>query len=126
MNKKRIFDDLVSKKEFLLFAVFYIVSSIIFYTASWISWGGFKPGHPSYFTFEEYAASGGAQFLISFLVTIPIWYITSVILKDYSLKQRLLPHIIFLPIYIKKFICLFHEGSFLCLHVEKYNQYVII
>lgn len=96
---------IVSKKDVVLFVVFYYVSSIIYYTASWISWGGFKAGHPSYFHFEEFSASGGAQFLISFLVTIPIWYITTIVLGKYTLKTRLLSHIVFLPLYIT--ICYF-------------------
>lgn len=90
----------VSKKDGVLFLSFYFFSAIIYYTASWISWGGFKPGHPSYFNFEEFSASGGAQFLISFFITIPIWYITSVVLRKYKLRIQLLSHLLFLPIYI--------------------------
>ncbi|WP_046756315.1 sensor histidine kinase [Kordia jejudonensis] len=89
-----------SKRDILLFLGFYVVSTLIYYTASWISWGGFKKGHPSYFDIEEFFASGGAQFLISLLVTIPIWYITSVVLRKYKLKIQLLSHFLFLPIYI--------------------------
>jgi len=90
----------VSKKDFALFLVFYYITTIIYYTASWISWGAFKGGHPGYFHVEEFFASGGAQFIISFLITIPIWYIISVKMKEKSLKTRLLSHIIFLPIYV--------------------------
>ncbi|MFC4634416.1 sensor histidine kinase [Dokdonia ponticola] len=97
--------QLLTKKDILFFLGFYYLSTVIYYTASWISWGGFKPGHPSYFHFEEFSASGGVQFLISFLVTLPIWYITSVLLRNYSLKTRLLSHILFLPIYIT--VCYF-------------------
>ncbi|MFD2562558.1 sensor histidine kinase [Aquimarina rubra] len=95
----------VSKSDLFLFLGFYFFSTIIYYTASWISWGGFKPGHPPYFHLEEFFASGGAQFFISFLVTIPIWYITSITLRKYNLRIQLLSHLVFLPLYIA--ICYF-------------------
>ncbi|WP_299212829.1 histidine kinase [uncultured Dokdonia sp.] len=105
MTLVRKLATIVSKKDIILFVTFYYVSTLIYYTASWISWGGFKPGHPPYFHFEEFSASGGAQFLISFIVTIPIWYITTIVLGKYTLKTRLLSHILFLPLYIA--ICYF-------------------
>ena len=90
----------VSLRDIKLFIFFYVISTLIFYTASWISWGGFKPGHVSYFDVTEFFASAGAQFIISFLVTIPIWFATSILLENYSLRVRLASHIIFLPLYI--------------------------
>jgi len=90
----------ISKRDIVLFIIFYYFSTLIYYTASWISWGAFNGGHPTYFDIEEFFASGGAQFIISFLITIPIWYIISIVMKQKSLKLRLLSHIIFLPIYV--------------------------
>ncbi|MEZ4859335.1 MAG: histidine kinase [Flavobacteriaceae bacterium] len=99
----------IAKKEALLFLGFYMVSVLIYYTASWISWGGFNSGHPPYFDLEEFFAAAGAQFIISFLVTIPIWFITAILLKKYPLKIRLLSHLLFLPLYIS--ICYFSLAS---------------
>ncbi|MFD1062083.1 sensor histidine kinase [Winogradskyella litorisediminis] len=90
----------ICKKDIILFISFYYVSTLIYYTASWFSWGGLKGGHPSFFNIEEFFASGGIQFIISFLITIPIWYITSLVLKNQKLKTRLLSHVFFLPIYV--------------------------
>lgn len=87
-------------KDSIRFIVFYFVTTLIYYTASWISWGAFNGGHPDYFDVEEFFASGGAQFVISFIITIPIWYFTSVWMKHKTLKIRLLSHLIFLPIYV--------------------------
>lgn len=89
-----------NKEEVVLFVTFYTISTIIYYTASWISWGGLNPGHPKYLDVEEFFASGGAQFIISFIITIPIWYVTSIKMKKQSLKTRLLSHLLFLPIYV--------------------------
>lgn len=97
--------QIVSKKDVALFLAFYFISSVVYYTASWISWGGFKPGHPSYFTFEEFSASGGAQFLISLLITVPIWYLNFVVMRKLKLRTRFLSHIIFLPVYV--LVCYF-------------------
>jgi len=90
----------ISKKDIILFISFYYVSTLIYYTASWISWGAFKDGHPDYLDVTEFFASGGVQFIVSFFVTIPIWYITSVVLRRYTLRMRLLSHLFFLPIYV--------------------------
>lgn len=90
----------VSRKDIVLFLSFYFFSTVIYYTATWISWGAFKSGHPPYFHVEEFFASGGSQFLISFLITIPIWFVTSIVMRKFSLKLRLLSHIVFLSLYI--------------------------
>lgn len=90
----------LTKRDVKYFVLFYIASTFIYYTSSWISWGGLNPGHPRYFDVEEFFASGGAQFIISFLITIPIWYMTSVVMKNKPLKIRLLSHLLFLSIYV--------------------------
>src|SRR6056297_1665835 len=101
MNEKFLIKSWnLTKKDAKYFALFYVIATLIYYTASWISWGGLKKGHPNYFDVEEFFASGGAQFIISFLITIPIWYVISVLMKDKSIKLKLLSHIIFLPIYV--------------------------
>lgn len=97
----------VEKREVFLFLSFYVVSAFIYYTATWITWGGFEPGHPSYFNFEEFFASSGTDFIISFFITIPIWYLTVVLLKKYSLPFRLATHIFFLPLYL--FLCYYGQ-----------------
>jgi len=90
----------LTKKDSALFVLFYFITTLIYYTASWISWGAFKGGHPNYFDVEEFFASGGAQFILSFTITIPIWYVTSILMKNRTLKTRLLSHLIFLPTYV--------------------------
>ncbi|MEL6811032.1 MAG: histidine kinase [Bacteroidota bacterium] len=95
----------LKRRDIFLFLLFYYSSTLIYYTASWISWGAFAPGHPSYFDVGEFFASGGAQFLISFLVAVPIWFITKILLHKYGLKIGLLSHIVFMPVYVA--ICYF-------------------
>lgn len=97
----------IERKEVFLFLCFYVVSTFIYYTATWITWGGFESGNYSYFNFEEFFAAAGTDFLISFIVTIPIWYMTVVLLKRYSLRFRLTTQIFFLPLYL--FLCYYGQ-----------------
>jgi hypothetical protein len=72
----------ISKKEAIFLVAFYVVSTLIYYTATWISYGAFSPGHPSYFDLEEFFSAAGVQFTISFLLTIPIGYFVFVLNKN--------------------------------------------
>lgn len=90
----------ITTQETKLFVAFYVLSTFIYYTATWISWGTYKNGFLTYFDVEEFFAAAGTPFLVSFLVTLPIWYVTEVVLKEYSLKVRLLSHVFFLPTFI--------------------------
>lgn len=90
----------VDKQDIKLFVGFYVISTIIYYTATWISWGTYQNGFLSFFDVEEFFAAAGTQFMVSFLVTIPIWYTTEVLLKDYSLQVKLASHLFFLPLFI--------------------------
>lgn len=91
---------MVNRKELLLFVLFYVLSTLIYYTATWITWGGLEKGHYSFFDLEEFFAAAATDFIISFFITIPIWYITVIHLKNYSLKVRLSTHFFFLPLYL--------------------------
>lgn len=95
------------KQEVFLFLGLYALGSIIYYTATWISWGGFEPGHPSYFNLQEFLAAAGTQFTISCLLTIPIWWVTVIVLQPYSLRWRLAAHLFFLPLYL--ILCYFSQ-----------------
>lgn len=89
-----------NRKEILLFVLFYVLSTLIYYTATWITWGGLENGYYSFFDLEEFFAAAATDFIISFLITIPIWYITIIHLKDYNLRLRLASHVFFLPLYL--------------------------
>ena len=91
---------IVDRKEVILFLAFYFVSCVIYYTATWISWGGLEPGGSLYFNIEEFFAAAGTDFIISFLVTIPIWYTTIILLKKSSHQLILAMHVLFLPLYL--------------------------
>ena len=90
----------MAKKDAQLFIGFYVLSTLMYYTASWISYGAFSPGHPSFFDLEEFFSAAGVQFAISFLLTLPICYLVFIFLKHPSFKTIILVHSICLPIHI--------------------------
>ncbi len=92
----------LSRKEVLLFLAFYYVSTMVHYTATYISYRGKfgAKGHPAYFDVEEFFAAAGTLFCCSLLITIPIWYIVVLKLSKYGLRTMLLSHLFFLPVYI--------------------------
>lgn len=94
------FTQLVSRKEVLLFLAFYVASAFIYYTATWVTWGGLAAESYPYFALEEFFAAAGVDFVISFFVTIPIWYITVVLLRKRHHYYKLVTHIFFLPLYL--------------------------
>ncbi len=95
------------RNEVILFIGFYAISAVVYYTATWISYSAFEPTPLPYFQVEEFFAAAGAQFIISFMVTLPIWYVTTIVLKNYSLKLQLATHIVFLPLFVS--VCYFMQ-----------------
>ncbi|TAE68997.1 MAG: sensor histidine kinase [Bacteroidetes bacterium] len=91
---------LFTPREVLLFTAFYVVSSLIYYTVTWLTYSSFETQLLPFFNIEEFFAASGTLFIISFFVTIPIWYITSVALKTYSNTITIAAHAVLLPCYI--------------------------
>lgn len=88
------------KQEVKLFVLFYVLSTFIYYTASWISYGAFSGGHPSFFDLEEFFSAAGVQFGINFLLAIPVWYIVFEYKKNATFSAQLALHLFCLPIYV--------------------------
>jgi sensor histidine kinase YesM len=83
-----------------IFVAFYIIASIIYYSATWITWGGLENDDYPFFNLKEFFAAAGIDFIVSFFITIPIWYVTIIYFKDRSYKLKLASHIIFLPLFL--------------------------
>jgi two-component system, LytTR family, sensor kinase len=90
----------VTKKEVLLFVGFYVLSTLVYYTATWITWGGLEGGHSSFFDIEEFFAAAGTDFIISFILTVPIWHITVVVLQKHSYRLKYALTLILMPIFV--------------------------
>ncbi|MCU0321401.1 MAG: histidine kinase, partial [Chitinophagaceae bacterium] len=90
----------VTKLELVLFVAFYSISSILYYTATWITWGGLENNNLSFFNIEEFFAAAGVDFIISLFITLPIWFVTVILFNSYSYKLKFALHIFFLPFYL--------------------------
>lgn len=84
----------------LLFVGFYVISTIIYYTTTWVSYGFFESEPLKYFVLEEFFAGGGSQFIVSFFVTIPIWYVVVVVLQAHSWIVKLSVHLPLMVVYL--------------------------
>jgi two-component system, LytTR family, sensor kinase len=100
MNKTTYLGKLISRKEVLLFLLFYLISTVFYYTATWITWGGLDKEFISFFDLEEFFAAAGVDFTVSLFITIPIWYFTTISLNKYSHYVKLVVHVFFLPLYL--------------------------
>ena len=100
MIKIKEIKQVITTQELVLFISFYVISTLTYYTATWITWGGLENANNSFFSLEEFFAAAGTDFIISFFITLPIWYITIISLKDYNYKSKIASHIIFLPLYL--------------------------
>ncbi|XLS30279.1 sensor histidine kinase [Flavobacteriaceae bacterium M23B6Z8] len=104
--------DNAKKKDVFLFIGFYVVISIIYYTATWIYYGGSQPANTPYFSFSAFFASSGIQFLVCFLLTLPIWYVVIVKMKSQNLRYTLVSHLLFLPLFMgAAYVILFENQS---------------
>lgn len=90
----------VTKKEVLLFLGFYLICTLIYYTATWITWGGLETGNASFFDLEEFFAAAGIDFIISFVLTVPIWYVAVVVSNKRSYRLRFGLTLLLMPLFI--------------------------
>ncbi|WGK63717.1 sensor histidine kinase [Croceiramulus getboli] len=86
-------------KATLWFLLFYCISAILHYTATWIYYGAFQDGHPPYFYLEEFFSAAGCRFFYSFILTIPIAYLITKVIYPKSTQLAYLSHLIFLPLF---------------------------
>lgn len=100
MRTARHLGGVVTKKEVSLFLGFYLICTVIYYTATWITWGGLETGHSSFFDLEEFFAAAGTDFIISFILTVPIWYFTVVVLNRRSYRLRFALTLLLMPLFI--------------------------
>lgn len=86
-------------KAIFWFLLFYFVSAILHYTATWIYYGAFQEGYPPYFNAEEFFSAAGCRFLYSLIVTAPIWYIVVKKIYPKNALAAYVSHLIFLPLF---------------------------
>nr|WP_299345843.1 histidine kinase [Allomuricauda sp.] len=98
MDKKIIWG--ISVRELLMVLAFYIVSAFFYHLTVWLSVADVRKESSSLFSLYAFIDGGALQYLIFLLFTIPIWWFLFVYLKNSKLWERLVLHIVFLPLFI--------------------------
>lgn len=86
--------------ELLSFIAFYAFFSAFYHATLWYNRAGYKHNDDILFQPVSFFDDSGLDYVLKFLLTIPIWWILFRGLKNWSLYQRLLLHIILLPTFV--------------------------
>jgi two-component system LytT family sensor kinase len=86
--------------EYLAGFLFYFFFSYLYHVTLWVNKLSTEPSVSELFSFKEFMASAGLDYLFKFLFTIPIWWLIFRKLKGVSLRKRLLTHLITLPLFV--------------------------
>jgi glucose-6-phosphate-specific signal transduction histidine kinase len=97
MNKK-IFG--IKIWEMAVFIGIYIVMSFLYRVTIWLSYEGYNRNDDSIFNFLRWFYGGGLQYALMMLSSALIWLLIFRACKNWSLKYRLLLHLVTLPLFV--------------------------
>ncbi|XLS27966.1 sensor histidine kinase [Flavobacteriaceae bacterium M23B6Z8] len=86
--------------ELLAFLGFYLFFALGYYVTLWINRLGFEREDDPLFSIGSFLDSGGLDYFLKLLLTIPVWWLLFRKLRHWSIKNRLLLHIILLPLFV--------------------------
>ncbi|MBT8275380.1 MAG: histidine kinase, partial [Bacteroidia bacterium] len=95
---KRIFG--IKWKEVLILFLVYMLFAFLYHLTLWLNREGQLDPDDPLFSFNSFMDSGGLQYLLFFLLTIPVWFIIFRIFRSWELVYRLLVHLITLPLFV--------------------------
>jgi len=99
MNRKVIWG--ITVKELVVFFGIYSFFNLLYSVTLWFSRGGFEnSSQDPLFSMNSLFDDSGLQYLIFLVFLIPTWYLIFRVLKSAKLFQRLLVHIITLPLFV--------------------------
>ncbi len=88
-------------KELLLLIALYFVFSFAYHLTLWLNRAGYDSEGDNLFDFIAYMDDGyGLQYLIFFVLTIPIWWLLFRGMARQTIYKRLLIHIVTLPLFV--------------------------
>ena len=99
--------DVIEKKPIMnyRFRALLIATALLFLFSLFYHWVlSFQYSSDSYeefFSFEDYFRNAGLQFTVFYIFILVVWLIIFVLMKNVSIKIRLLTHIITLPVLVK-------------------------
>ncbi|WP_298894468.1 histidine kinase [uncultured Psychroserpens sp.] len=96
--KRRLFG--INLGELTIFAGFYLSMAMFYHATLWYNRGGFKHDDDILFEPLSFMDDSGLDYILKFLLTIPIWWLLFKKLKHWSTRNLLLLHIILLPVFV--------------------------
>lgn len=87
--------------ELLAFIAFYVFMAVFYYITLWVNRQGYSDVKDK--LFEDliiFFDDSGLDYILKFIITIPIWYLLFKALKHWSLSKRLLLHVILMPTFV--------------------------
>ncbi|MEX0288232.1 MAG: sensor histidine kinase [Flavobacteriaceae bacterium] len=97
--KKKIFLG-ISLREGLFVLGFYLFFSFLYYLTLWLNRAGFSDPEDNLLSFRRFLDSGGLQYLVFLIFTIPVWYLIFRRLKHWKISARLAVHVLTLPLFV--------------------------
>ncbi|WP_271782429.1 sensor histidine kinase [Aquimarina algiphila] len=86
--------------ELIAFVAIYVFFAFAYHLAIWANREGYNKEEDSLFDLINFIDDGGLDYLLKLIITIPIWWLLFRVLKNWSMKSKLLLHIVLLPSFI--------------------------
>jgi sensor histidine kinase YesM len=87
-------------KELLIFCSVYLFFAWLYYTTLWFNRGGFDAKDDSYMSISGFLNWGGIDYALKLILSLPIWWLIFRRMYNFPLYQRLLTHLITLPLFV--------------------------
>ncbi|PQJ80997.1 hypothetical protein BTO18_12045 [Polaribacter porphyrae] len=101
----------MSRIECFAFALFYIVSSLVYYFTIWITNQAYTNYSTPFWNFSNYISSSGVDYLLKMLFTIPIWVLIFRIFLNIPSSKKILFHLVLFPLFIVSHKFLYYKIS---------------
>lgn len=86
--------------ETLVAVCFYSLMAAMYYTALWFNRGGYTDAAIPYYNPKNFLNWGGIDYLLKFLLSLPVWWLLFRRFRHLALYKRLLIHCITLPLFV--------------------------
>lgn len=106
---RRVFG--VKNAELVAFLGFYFLFAGLYHATLWFNRMGDQDPEDILFSPLQFIDDSGLDYFLKLLVTIPIWWLVFRRLKHWKLSQRLLLHIILMPVFVLSWKFLYYELS---------------
>ncbi len=87
-------------QQLRLLLALYTITCLLYYTATWLSYGGFAGGHPPFLDLEEFCSAAGTQFAICFGLTLLLLRFVLAPLHLRLGAKSLWIHVVLLPLFV--------------------------